>query len=395
MQGTIQQKKVTKKVPKLRFPGFSDAWEEKKLGEIFFSEKGLGLPKEDVVASGKNECILYGELYTTYDEIISDISSRTNSRDGLKSKVGDLLIPCSTTTTGIDLANVKALNKAGILLGGDITVLRTKNKIDNIFYAYYLSNYKKKEIAKYAQGSTIVHLYYNHFKKMTVGMPDNKEQRKIAGFLGAVDGWIENLRAQKENFEAYKKGMMQEIFSQEIRFKDENGKDFPKWEEKKLGGICEIKTGKLNANAMKENGQYRFYTCDKDFFMIDKYAFNTEALLVSGNGANVGYIHYYKGKFNAYQRTYVLDRFKANIIFTKFFLDAKLGTRISKEKKAGNTPYIVLDTLSEMTIGLPKVGEQQKIAEFLTSIDKIIESKQRQITQAEQWKKGLMQELFV
>ena len=146
---------------------------------------------------------------------------------------------------------------------------------------------------------------------------------------------------------------------------------------------------------MKENGEYRFYTCAKEYYQIDKYAFDTEALLVSGNGANVGYIHYYKGKFNAYQRTYVLDNFKSDIIFTKYFLDTKLSIRILKEKKAGNTPYIVLDTLKEMIIKLPPLLEQQKIAGFLTSVDNLIESKQQQITQSQQWKKGLMQCLFV
>ena len=88
--------------------------------------------------------------------------------------------------------------------------------------------------------------------------------------------------------------------------------------EEKLGNICNITTGKLDANAMVENGQYRFYTCAKDYYYIDKYAFDTEALLISGNGAYVGYIHYYKGKFNAYQRTYVLDQFTENIQYIKY-----------------------------------------------------------------------------
>ena len=77
------------------------------------------------------------------------------------------------------------------------------------------------------------------------------------------------------------------------------------WEVVNLGRTCtQVTTGKLDANAMKESGEYRFYTCAKDYCQIDTYAFDTEALLVSGNGANVGYIHYYKGEFNAYKRTY-------------------------------------------------------------------------------------------
>lgn len=130
---------------------------------------------------------------------------------------------------------------------------------------------------------------------------------------------------------------MQKIFSQELRFKDECGEDFPVWHHKNLGDICRIRTGKLDANAMVVGGKYRFYTCAREFYQIDEYAFDTEALLISGNGANVGYIHYYSGKFNAYQRTYVLDGFIHNIEYVKYFLDMYLNERIYGEKKEGNT----------------------------------------------------------
>ena len=120
------------------------------------------------------------------------------------------------------------------------------------------------------------------------------------------------------------------------------------WQVKKLGDFSSITTGKLDANAMVENGRYRFYTCAREFYKIDQYAFDTEALLVSGNGANVGYIHYYKGKFNAYQRTYVLDNFRENIGYIKLYLDRYLKKRILQEKFEGNMPYIVLSTLKDM-----------------------------------------------
>ena len=188
---------------------------------------------------------------------------------------------------------------------------------------------------------------------------------------------------------------MQKIFSQELRFKDEDGNDFADWEEKKIGSICKITTGKLDANAMVENGEYRFYTCAKNYYQINKYAFDTEALLISGNGANVGYIHHYKGKFNAYQRTYVLDGFKENIIFIKYFLQQYLSTRINEEKKEGNTPYIVLSALSEMIVFIPTSTEQSKIANFFSVIDDKINQCGMQIEKMELWKKGLLQQMFV
>jgi len=168
------------------------------------------------------------------------------------------------------------------------------------------------------------------------------------------------------------------------------------WEVKRLGEVVEnITTGKLDANAMTENGQYRFYTCAKNYYKIDHYAFDTEALLIAGNGAHLGYIHHYVGKFNAYQRTYVLSNFSVNVLFLKHFLERFLPFRISREKKDGNTPYIVLSTLTEMDIYVPKESiEQQKIASCLSSLDEVIAGERQKLELLQQHKKGLLQQLF-
>lgn len=187
-------------------------WEVKKLGEVFYSVKGKGISKNKIVENGKYECILYGELYTKYNEVIFNVVSKTNEDDGIKSQIGDLLIPSSTTTTGIDLANVTALNKDDVLLGGDITVLRNNEKINNVFYAYYLSNHKKDEIASYAQGSTIVHLYYSHIKDMVIDLPCLEEQTAIANFLSALDEKINQTQTQIQKTEVWKKGLLQKMF---------------------------------------------------------------------------------------------------------------------------------------------------------------------------------------
>ncbi|KOS07569.1 hypothetical protein AM493_17120 [Flavobacterium akiainvivens] len=197
---------------KNRFIEFTGDWEVKRLGDIFYSEKGKGLSKDKLTPNGKYECVLYGELYTKYKEVICNVVSKTNEEDGLKSQIGDLLIPSSTTTTGIDLANVTAIDKENVLLGGDITVLRSKEKINNIFYAYYLSNYKKEEIASYTQGSTIVHLYYNHMKNMTIDFPSFEEQTKIARFFSSIDIKIETERKILEEYQSQKQYLLQNLF---------------------------------------------------------------------------------------------------------------------------------------------------------------------------------------
>lgn len=162
-----------------------------------------------------------------------------------------------------------------------------------------------------------------------------------------------------------------------------------------MGDLCNITTGKLDANAMCSNGIYRFYTCAKEFYYINDYAFDTEALLISGNGANVGYIHHYNGKFNAYQRTYVLDNFKQNIIYIKYYLETFLHQRIESEKKAGNTPYIVLSTLSNFKIKYPAINEQNLIAKFLSEIDTVIEKHEILLDQILTIKQGLLQQMFI
>ncbi len=179
-----------------------------------------------------------------------------------------------------------------------------------------------------------------------------------------------------------------------IRFKQDDGSDFPDWQERRLGELCCIKTGKLDANAMVKNGKYRFYTCAKDFFQIDTYEFDTDALIISGNGANVGYIHHFNGKFNAYQRTYVLDGFTDSIYYIRHFLDKYLYKIIYKEKREGVTPYIVMSTLTRMKIKLPSLPEQQKIASFLQSVDTKIQLLERKVVLLQSYKKGVMQKLF-
>ena len=168
------------------------------------------------------------------------------------------------------------------------------------------------------------------------------------------------------------------------------------WKTDKLMNlVSSITTGKLDANAMVSNGQYRFYTCAKEYYFIDKYAFDDEALLISGNGEYVGYIHYYKGKFNAYQRVYVLTGFKIDVKYLQNYLNRYLPIRINKEVSQNNIPYIRLSTLSKMDIKYPESKlEQTAIANILSKVDEAIAAVQSSIAAAERLKKSLLQNLL-
>jgi type I restriction enzyme S subunit len=146
---------------------------------------------------------------------------------------------------------------------------------------------------------------------------------------------------------------------------------------------------------MVEDGEYPFFTCARESYRINRYAFDAEALLVSGNGANVGYVHYYKGKFNAYQRTYVLSDFTVDVHFLKMFLDRNLQDRIRVEVNAGNTPYVTMGTLAEMEVVLPSdAAEQRAIATALSDVDGLLGGLDRLITKKRDLKQAAMQQLL-
>ena len=317
------------------------------------------------MSSNGNPCILYGELYTKYkSEIISEVISKTNiEKNNLKhSKQNDVIIPCSGETA-VDIAVARCVPFDNVLLGGDLNIIRL-HKYDGAFMAYQLNSKRKIEIAKLAQGVSVVHLYGENLKSINTFNPSLQEQQKIVRLLSLLD---ERIKVQNKIIEKLKsliKGIAQHCIKELT-----SGNTYVK-----LGDICQITTGKLDANAQVDNGIYPFFTCAEQPFKIDSFAFDTEALLISGNGANLGYINYYHGKFNAYQRTYVLDTFSENIQYIKWALKVLLPKRIAIEKSSSNTPYIVLSTLSNLRLPIPNKSNQCHIAKLMQSLERKLSS---------------------
>ena len=218
----LQKKALMQKLlsGEVRFDGFSDKWKEVRIDKLFDFKKGQELSKEKLEKNGIFECILYGELYTTYSEVISEIKSKTNIKEGIKSKIDDILIPASTTTSAIDLAIASTIQKDNVLIGGDINILRKKtNNINGEFISKYLTHIKKMEIAKYAQGITIIHLYSKDFKHLKIQLPSLPEQQKIAEVLSLADDEINLLKNELEELNLQKKALMQKLLTGEVRVK--------------------------------------------------------------------------------------------------------------------------------------------------------------------------------
>ena len=162
-----------------------------------------------------------------------------------------------------------------------------------------------------------------------------------------------------------------------------------------MGEFANIVTGKLDANAMKEDGEYDFYTSGIQKYKIDVPAFEGPAITIAGNGATVGYMHLADGKFNAYQRTYVLSAFQADREFLFYEIGNKLPKKIAQEARTGNIPYIVMDMLTDLIISVPSEQEQKKVGEYMMNLDNLITLQQRKLESLKQLKKGFLQQMFV
>ena len=219
-------------VPHLRFPEFSGEWEETTLGKISEITKGSGISKDQLSEQG-SPCILYGELYTKYkSEVIGVVYSRTEleSSSLVKSKANDVIIPCSGETA-IDISTARCVPFNNILLGGDLNIIRLKHD-DGGFFAYQLNGARKKDIARVAQGVSVVHLYGENLKHIRVNHPVIEEQKKITRLLSLIDERIAIQNKIIEKLESLIKGLSQRLLS-------------PKqgWTSYKLDELCQIKSG--------------------------------------------------------------------------------------------------------------------------------------------------------
>lgn len=326
----------------MRFPEFTEEWRLVHLDEIAEFQKH----RISTSLLNNSNYISTENILQNFEGIQSSPSIPANT-NVIEYQKGDIL-----------LSNIRpylkkvwfADRKGGC--SADVFVLRG-DKCDQHFLYYVIASDRFiNYVMSGAKGVKMPRGDKSQMEKYAFSIPINTEQRKIAKFLSILD---ERIRLQNkiiEKLETLIKGIRNYVLNNKLQ----------NTTKKKLGGLCTITTGKLDANAMKSEGLYPFFTCAEEVYRIDSFAFDTEALLVSGNGANLGYIHYYKGKFNAYQRTYVLSNFIEDIHYIQIYLEAYLHKRIALEKSTSNTPYIVLATLAEMPIIIPNIKIQKDIS---------------------------------
>ena len=246
-----------------------------------------------------------------------------------------------------------------------------------IYYLFFTIDWNKLN-----QSTGVPSLTSHVIEHQKVVIPKLDEQKKIAEFFAIIDKKIDVNTSKLSILKKYKEGFTKRLT------KTLNTDDIA------LSNICSITTGKMDANAMNPQGKYKFFTCSREDYFIDTYAFDCEALLVSGNG-DVGLTKYYNGKFNAYQRTYVLYNLKKNAKFIKLFIDLQINTIIRKETNKGAMPYIRLTTFNKIMIPNIDPSLEYLISAAIDKIDKKIELLQNHARVLNNIKNNLFDSLFI
>jgi len=374
-----------KKVPSLRFAGFEGEWEEKKLGEVAeINPSNKNLPDKFIYID--LESVINGELLKEKEVLKNESPSRAKR----VLKPNDILFQMVRPYQ----MNNLFFDKNGIYVASTgYAQIRTNQSTRFIYQYLHFQKFIDKVIER-CTGTSYPAINSTDLSKIPINLPTLPEQQKIASFLTAVDEKLQALKQQKNLLEQYKKGMMQKIFSQEIRFKDNEGKGVGEWEMKKLGEIVDKKSSNISANKIEENtGRYIIYGASGILKKIDFYKEEDDYISIIKDGAGAGRLFYCLGRSSVLStmeiitpkiglNTYYLYCLLSNIDFTKYITGSTI-------------PHIYFKDYSSEICNLPTLPEQTKIAHFLSAIEEKISHCQVQITKMEQYKKGLLQQLFV
>jgi type I restriction enzyme S subunit len=397
---TLIDQMTSKNTPKLRFPEFSGEWEKKKLGEVttYVDYRGRAPIKTEngiFLVTAKN--IKKGYIdYESSQEFVADDNYLKVMSKGLP-EIGDILF-----TTEAPMGNVAQVDNKNIALAQRVIKFRGNEKILNLYLLHYmLSDKFQNKLFEKAIGTTVQGISGKELHKIKVDFPSLPEQQKIAFFLTAVDDKLQALKKKKSLLEQYKKGLMQRIFNDEskndelrIRFKNDDGSEFPEWEVKKLGEVCEKQSSNISANKIEDNfGEYIIYGASGVLKKVDFYEQENDYVSIIKDGAGVGRIVYCKGKSSVLG---TMEIIKPKIDLNTYFLYCLLANIDFTKYITGSTiPHIYFKDYKSEICSVPSIAEQTKIANFLSAIDEKIQLVSGQIEKMEVWKKGLLQKMFV
>jgi type I restriction enzyme, S subunit len=369
-------------IPTLRFPEFNGEWEKKKLGEVAEIIMGQSPDGDSYNIIGEGIPLINGPVEFTEKY---PVKIKWTSKPTKYCQDKDVLFCVRGSTTGrMNIANDK------YCIGRGVAAIRA-NKLSTSLFVELILIKNLEGILSYTTGSTFQNIDSKSLKEFQSNFPTLPEQTKIANFLTAVDEKLQTLKKKKSGLENYKKGVMQRLFSQTLRFKDENGKGFPDWEVKKLGEVCEqLSSGKDKPN---ESDLYPIYGSMGIIGYSSNFSYSKKSILIARVGANAGTINIVEGNYGVTDNTLVLMN-KSNIEINYLFY-LLIYQDLNKLVFGSGQPLITAGQLKSINLGIPSLPEQTLIANFLSAIDDKINKTNTQLTQTETWKKGLLQKMFV
>lgn len=393
--------------PILRFPSFIENWKVKRLEELgeFI---GGGTPNTSVEDFWNGDIPWISSSDIIEDEIQNIKISRFLTKRAIKESATKIIPKNSILLVSRVGVGKLAVNNVEVCTSQDFTNINIYN--DNSYFIGYNLISRKNVLQSFSQGTSIKGFTSSDIKTLQIVIPSLEEQTKIANFLSAVDEKLNLLKEKKSLLEDYKKGIMQKIFNQEIRFKDDNGNNFEDWVEKTLGEISDIITGKTPSTKDDEiwNGDIQFIT-PTDIKEGEKYQKKTERHVVSNSKlkilpvnsiiytciASIGKMCIsIKPCITNQQINSLVIHENCNYEYVYYWLF--YITPLIKSTQANTTlPIINKTDFSKFKIQIPSLKEQTKIANFLSAIDEKIELVSNQIEDTQEYKKGLLQQMFV
>ena len=391
---------------KLRFKEFSEDYNVSTFQEaaiqIIDGDRGNNYPKSDDFYDNEYCLFLNAGNVTKSGFKFENTQFINKEKDALlrkgKLQKNDLVITTRGTVGNIAYFD-ESIPFENIRINSGMVIARSEIDVEPIYLNQFLkSDLFEKWLEKNVFGSAQPQLTVKLLNSISISYPSKAEQTKIATFLSAVDEKISQLTQKHELLSQYKQGMMQKLFSQQLRFKADDGSEFGEWENSYIGNECKITTGNKDTQNKVDDGLYPFFVRSQTVEKINSYSMDCEAILTSGDGVGVGKnYHYMNGKFDFHQRVYCLYEFSERLIgrylyiyFSNYFYD-----RVKRLSAKNSVDSVRMDMISKMEIKLPCLEEQTKIANFLSAIDQKIEVVAQQIEQAKTWKTGLLQQMFV
>lgn len=329
----------------------------------------------------KDSKLILNDLIYVKDELIKEKQFIKNN---------DILMAASSGSKEIVGKSVQIKSDTEYTFGAFCKLIRCKENINPNYVAYFLRTpYYRSTISAVVNGANINNLKNEHIDNLDIPLPNLETQKKIAEVLDKAQELIDKRKEQIEALDELLKSRFIDMFGDP----NLNPKGWPKtsWEY-----IFNTTTGKLDSNAMVEGGIYPFFTCAKERFWIDKYDFDCEALLLAGNNAAGIYdVKYYNGKFNAYQRTYVLTLInnEYSYVVFKHQLENKLSL-LRHQSKGSNTRYLTMGILKELEFIIPPIELQNQFADFVSQVEKLKSQMETNLKELEDNFNSLMQKAF-